>query len=57
MTFGSPHGSLFLTVKGKRLDFWMLRVGEFTEVSKAVLPAPLGPTRRKEGRVLVDVER
>ena len=57
MTFGSPHGSLVPTVKDERLDFWMLGVGKFTEVSKAVLPAPLGPTRRKEGRVLVDVER
>ena len=32
-------------------------VGLFTKVSSEVLPEPLGPTSRKEGRVVEDVER
>ena len=32
-------------------------ISHYTRVSKAVFPAPLGPTSKKEGRVEEDVER
>ena len=33
------------------------RISHYTRVSKAVFPAPLGPTSKKEGKVEEDVER